>query len=205
MSKVKGLLLVLFLGACVGPAKKYEITPNANTLLSKMTAVEAERVLKKYVRAGESRGGLCIRDGSVYRGLLAGHTKLNQAIPVVVSGSKVLLPLNARVKGETTTSIGYPYDTKTTEYMISDGIYVFDIKDLEQVRITQFDGEDGRRARRWNCDHSAGYRVSLSSKVPLPNGANPLLNVVAQHDLDLVMAAIKYHSPEARIIVGAGK
>ena len=61
------------------------------------------------------------------------------------------------------------------------------------------------RLSRTHCPQvRSGYLVVFKSNASLPDGAELSFNVSQQNDLDTLMAALSYLSPNAKLVEGAG-
>lgn len=187
-----GILLVA--AALAGCAGAYTPSENARALRTGMSAEQASRIIADSVGGANQAWGACLigfNPGAV----------LNYSEPVTVQGATITF--SGRVgKGQILGKTLLP-DTQIEALrpQFEERTMTVNAASLKELRILS---ERVQNLQTWCPNVRAGYVVVLKPEAGLPADAEFCINVKTSRELDSLVAALTYLSPDARLVGGAG-
>lgn len=150
-----------------------------------MNPARADAVLNKYITADENRGGLCLIGFNPGATLHYGYAASASDAKIEFVG-KFGKPL---LFGKALTLDGIKIESETRRVTV-------DAKQLKAIKII---GKRVQNLRKWCPNVNPDFLVVLKPIDSLPSDAEVAINVNARDELDELMAALTYLSPDARI------
>lgn len=184
--------LSLGLTAC---ASSIELSNDALMQRSHMTPQQAQAQLASFARATPTHGGLC---------LLGAHiilTRLDPTAPVSVSGFSIRFtgryaePAGGNVSGNVAAGTGQV----TVSYTAVSAASSVDASSLTEIRVLETNPNTEAL-----CRCKPGYLVALKTSAGLPDQAQIGFNAANQAELDSLLAALSFLSPQAKLVSGLG-
>lgn len=189
-SFVSILAAVLLVGCA---ASTYELSEVGRNFRATLTNSEALNVVRRLTAKNSEQAGVC-----------SAHTneQFQQAEPVTVTGANLVFNSYYKVTTGAKSNVSSTTVTTTVSYQMLKGTFKTDLVKLNKIRIlTDIRGSGCTTAP------PGGYIVMIDNPGigDAPEGrANAVMINVSARNLDRLVAALTFLSPNARLIQGAG-
>jgi hypothetical protein len=179
------ILVISLLAAC---ATTYQLSGNVLAMRNSMTAERADSILAKYASKQGNRAGMCVIGISSDTSLVGNDIK--------VAGARINFSMNYPISGGTEAQGG----RVILKTRVTSGPAEVDVSKLKQIRLVEVNDS----LKLYCSSIRMGTMVGLKTQKSLPDSAEVAFNTTTTAELEELLAAVTYLSPETGIKSGLG-